>query len=85
MPVILDVKDCDRWLEPGDPLRPPIDLLRPHPAELMRDWRIGPGVGKGLNNRPDLIDRSMVAFFLLAAACSISIPFPLLRAVESLQ
>ncbi|MGA8671223.1 MAG: SOS response-associated peptidase, partial [Terracidiphilus sp.] len=29
MPVILEPRNYDRWLEPGDPTRPPTDLLRP--------------------------------------------------------
>jgi hypothetical protein len=29
MPVIIPERDYDRWLQPGDPQRPPIDLLRP--------------------------------------------------------
>jgi putative SOS response-associated peptidase YedK len=56
MPVILDPKDYDRWLEPGDPQQPPIDLLRPYSAELMSAWKIGPDVGNVRNNRPGLID-----------------------------
>jgi len=32
MPVIIPEKDYDRWLQPGDPDRPPIDLLRPVPS-----------------------------------------------------
>ena len=35
MPVILEPRDYERWLEPGDPARPPVDLLRPFPAEKM--------------------------------------------------
>ncbi len=35
MPVILDPQDYSRWLDPGDPARPPVDLLRPYPAEKM--------------------------------------------------
>ena len=31
MPVILERRDYDRWLDAGDPARPPIDLLRPTP------------------------------------------------------
>lgn len=34
MPVILEPKDYDRWLE-RDAERPPVDLLRPLPAEEM--------------------------------------------------
>jgi putative SOS response-associated peptidase YedK len=30
MPVILKPKDYDRWLDPGDPARPPVELLRPY-------------------------------------------------------
>ena len=36
MPVILEPRDYDRWLNPGDPARPPVDLIRPFPAEEMR-------------------------------------------------
>jgi putative SOS response-associated peptidase YedK len=39
MPVILQPKDYDRWLTPGDPERLPVDLLRPFPAEQMKAWR----------------------------------------------
>jgi len=38
MPVILEPKDYDRWLEHGDPARPPVDLFRPYPAERMQAW-----------------------------------------------
>lgn len=40
----------------ADPLRPPIDLLRPYDAELMKTWRVKPDVGNVRNNRPDLIE-----------------------------
>lgn len=36
MPVILPGKDYERWLDHDEPERPPIDLLRPFPAEHMR-------------------------------------------------
>ena len=35
MPCIIPEKDYDRWLQPGDPDRPPIDLLRPFDADKM--------------------------------------------------
>jgi putative SOS response-associated peptidase YedK len=38
MPVILKPSDYERWLEPGDPDRPPVDLLRPFDADFMRAW-----------------------------------------------
>lgn len=56
MPVILEPRDYARWLEPGDPSRPPIDLLRPYPAEKMRAWPVSQRVGNVRNNGPDLID-----------------------------
>lgn len=49
-------RDYRRWLEPGDPQRPPVDLLRPYDADLMKIWRVKREVGNVRNNRPDLID-----------------------------
>jgi putative SOS response-associated peptidase YedK len=59
MPVIVDPKDYTRWLEQGDPQQPPIDHLRPYPAEKMRAWRIGSDVGDVRKNHPGLIDPIM--------------------------
>jgi putative SOS response-associated peptidase YedK len=56
MPVILHPDDYDRWLDPGDPNDPPMDLLKPFPEELMKTWRVKPDVGNTRNDRPDLID-----------------------------
>jgi putative SOS response-associated peptidase YedK len=56
MPVILSPTDYGRWLNPGDPARPPTDLLRPFPAEEMTCWQLGKDVGNVKNDRPDLID-----------------------------
>ena len=56
MPVILEPKDYDRWLDPGDPTRPPIDLLRPYPAERMKAWPVDDRVGNVRNNDPTLLD-----------------------------
>ena len=56
MPVILEPRDYARWLEPGDQTRPPVDLLRPYPAEKMRAWPVSQRVGNVRNNSPDLID-----------------------------
>ena len=55
MPVILAPKDYQRWLEPGEPMQPPIDLLRPYPAEEMKAWKVGSAVGNVRNNAPELI------------------------------
>jgi putative SOS response-associated peptidase YedK len=56
MPVILEPRDYDRWLEPGDPARPPVDLLRPFPAEKMLAWPVSSRVGNVRNNDPQLLE-----------------------------
>jgi putative SOS response-associated peptidase YedK len=55
MPVILEPQDYARWMEPGDPKQPPIDLLRPLPAEKMRSWPVDERVGNVRNDDPDLL------------------------------
>jgi putative SOS response-associated peptidase YedK len=54
MPVILDPKDFERWLEAGDPSRLPVDLLRPYDASKMKVWKVSARVGNVKNNDPDL-------------------------------
>jgi putative SOS response-associated peptidase YedK len=61
MPVILDQRDYERWLDPdgrnsGDLARPPIDLLRPYPAEKMQAWPVSQRVGNVRNNDPELLE-----------------------------
>jgi len=56
MPVILEPKDYERWMEPGDPARPPIDLLRPLPAEKMRSWPVNERVGNTKNDEAELLN-----------------------------
>jgi putative SOS response-associated peptidase YedK len=58
MPVILDKPDWDRWLETGDPARPPVDLMRPYPAEKMIAWPVSDRVGNVRNNDPELLDKA---------------------------
>jgi len=63
MPVIIESRDYDRWLGPdrldaGDPARPPIDLLRPYPAEKMRAWQVSQRVGNVRNNDPELLEQA---------------------------
>jgi len=55
MPVILEPRDYDRWLEPGDPTRPPTDLLRPYPAEKMHAWPVSDRIGNVRNDDPNLL------------------------------
>ena len=57
MPVILEPGDYDRWLDPGDPTRPPVDLLRPFPAEKMVAWPVSARVGNVRNNDPELLEQ----------------------------
>lgn len=40
MPVIIDPKDYYRWLEPGDPERPLLDLLLLCHALKMKAWTV---------------------------------------------
>jgi putative SOS response-associated peptidase YedK len=56
MPVIIQRKDYDPWLTPGDPERPPVDLLRPFPAEQMTAWKVDRKVGNVKNDTPDCIE-----------------------------
>ena len=58
MPVILEPRDYDRWLDSGDPAQPPVDLLRPFPAEQMRAWPVSDRVGNVRNNDPQLLEES---------------------------
>jgi putative SOS response-associated peptidase YedK len=57
MPVILEPGDYAHWLAPGDPEKPPVELLRPFPAGKMRAWPVSNRVGNVRNNTPELIDR----------------------------
>jgi putative SOS response-associated peptidase YedK len=56
MPVIIPAKDYDRWLQPGDPEQPPIDLLGPFDADQMTAWRVNKAAGNVKNDRADLIE-----------------------------
>jgi putative SOS response-associated peptidase YedK len=58
MPVILEPQDYSRWLDQADPARPPIDLLRPYPAEKMLAWPVGDRVGNVRNNDAELLAQS---------------------------
>ncbi len=55
MPVILEPKDYNRWLEPASAERLPMDLLRPFPAEQMVSWSVGDRVGNVRNNDAELL------------------------------
>jgi putative SOS response-associated peptidase YedK len=57
MPVIIEPHDYPRWLEAGDPARPPVDLLRPFPAEKMVAWPVTDRVGNVRNDDPQLLEQ----------------------------
>lgn len=55
MPVIVEPDDYHRWLDPGDPARLPVDLMRPLAAEKMRSWQVSDRVGNVRNNDAELL------------------------------
>jgi len=56
MPVIVSRTDWGRWLGPVDPAQPPVDILRPHPAEEMTAWKVKEDVGNVKNNDVSLTE-----------------------------
>ena len=52
MPVILHPGDFDRWLDREPTDQPPIDLLRPFPADEMEAFEVSKDVGNVKNNSP---------------------------------
>ena len=57
MPLIVGTRDWQRWLEPGDPQRPPVDLLRPFDADKMNAWRADERINDVKNAGPELGER----------------------------
>jgi putative SOS response-associated peptidase YedK len=58
--VILEPRDYDRWLQRGtlqhpDLEQPPLDLLRPFPAEDMQTAPANQAVGNPRNNGPEML------------------------------
>ena len=45
-----------RPIDPGDPDRPPVDLLRPFPAEKMHAWPVNARVGNVRNDNAQLLE-----------------------------
>jgi len=56
MPVIIDAKDYQRWLDRELPAQAVADLLKPYPAELMEAHKVSTKVNDPRNAGPELID-----------------------------
>jgi putative SOS response-associated peptidase YedK len=56
MPLIVPPKDYERWLSREEGERPPVDLLRPFPAEEMKAEEVSKDVGNVRNNHPELLN-----------------------------
>jgi len=56
MPFSLELNDYFRWLQRGEKEQPPIDLLRPFPAEQMAAQEAHKDVGNVRNNHPELLN-----------------------------
>jgi putative SOS response-associated peptidase YedK len=57
MPVILDPKDEDTWLNP-DIVEPErlLPLLKSYPANKMEEWRVGDAARNPRNDSPEIIN-----------------------------
>jgi putative SOS response-associated peptidase YedK len=53
MPLIIDPADYDRWLSAD---APPLDLLKPYPAERMTTYEISTKINKPGYDAPDILD-----------------------------
>jgi putative SOS response-associated peptidase YedK len=56
MPVILHESDFNRWLDREETHQPPIDLLRPFPADEMEAFEVSKDVSNVRNNSADLLE-----------------------------
>ncbi len=58
MPVILEPRDYDRWLDRKETEQLPLDLLRPLPSEEMQMFEANLDVGNVRNNGPELMRKA---------------------------
>jgi putative SOS response-associated peptidase YedK len=56
MPVILHPRDFDRWIDREPTDQPPVDLLRPFPADEMEAFEVSKDVGNVRNNSAELLN-----------------------------
>lgn len=61
MPVILETRDYDRWLDRGETERLPLDFLRPLDPEAMEMHAANPKVGNVRNNGEELMRAAVAA------------------------
>ena len=54
MPLIVKRSDWQRWLQPGNYERPPVDLLRPFDSDAMKAWRSDTAINNVRNTGPEL-------------------------------
>jgi putative SOS response-associated peptidase YedK len=55
MPVIVERKDYDRWLDADEKAAPHADLLHPYAANQVRAWPVSDRVGNIRNNDASLL------------------------------
>lgn len=60
MPVILDEKDWDLWLDPAATERELLALLRPAPEDLMEAIPVSTRINSAANDGPDLQEPALV-------------------------
>jgi putative SOS response-associated peptidase YedK len=60
MPVILDEKDWDLWLDPAATERELLALLRPAPEDLMEAIPVSTRINRVANDDPSLQERALV-------------------------
>ncbi|MEX1152790.1 SOS response-associated peptidase [Parvibaculum sp.] len=60
MPVILDEKDWDTWLDPATPLKEAQALLRPAPGDLLDAQPVSTRINRTANDDATLLDREVV-------------------------
>lgn len=61
MPVILEPRDYDRWLDRGVTEQLPVDLLRPFDVDAMEMHAANLRVGNVRNNGEELMRAALIA------------------------
>jgi putative SOS response-associated peptidase YedK len=56
MGVIIETKNYQQWLEPGEVNSLPFGLLKPYAEADMKSWRVSDKVGNTRNNWAELIE-----------------------------